>query len=147
MAKKPQLQDYLQDKLLPRIQTVERFQEMTQHQNLNRGNKATVGEHFEYLRDFVFGDMLDAIGNQKNWDERQIDRAVSVLQKRLYISGTPNERVANFKGMLDLAKEYYGHKHAFVLTRIYDIDQYLEANQDAVRDVQDVDQERASAKT
>lgn len=141
--KLPIMESYLADEILPRIEVVERFIEMTKHRNLNRGLHETVQAHFEHLRGYVFGDMLDAVGNQKQWTAALADRAERVLQRRLYIDGSPTERVHNFGAMLELAQEYYGHKRAFVLTRINETNQYLIKNPDAVADVEQKDLERA----
>lgn len=141
-SKLDQMTSYLSEEIQPRITTVEKFTEMTKHRNLNRGSHETVQDRFEHLRLYVFGDMLDAVGNQRGWTARQAERAQRILQKRLYISGSPADRVSNFKAMLELAQEYYAHKEAFVLTRIADTERYLRQNRDIVYDIQRIDQER-----
>jgi len=57
--------------------------------------------------------MLDAVAIQRRWTPEMTARARSVIQKRLYISDTPKQRVANFREMLALAQEYYGYKKGF----------------------------------
>lgn len=142
-GKVPRMQAYMDEELVPRIETVEKFIEMTKHRNLNRGSHETVQAHFEHLRKYVFGDMLDAVGNQRKWTARQAAKAERVLQRRLYIDGRPADRVQNFSAMLELAREYYGHKRAFVLTRIAETNQYLAKNSEAVQDAAEKDAERA----
>ena len=141
--KLPKMEAYLEEELESRIEVIQKFIEMTKHRNLSRGTYATVQARFEHLRQYVFGDMLDAVGNQKRWTEEHARRADQILQKRLYISGTKPDRVRNFMEMLELAEEYYGHKRAFVLTRIWETREYLRKNQDAVDDARQKDQERA----
>lgn len=142
-AKVPKMQAYLSEELLPRIEEVNRFIEMTRFRNLNRGAPDTVQAHFEHLRLFVFGDMLDAVSNHRNWTAAEAAQAERELQRRLYINGSPADRVANFRRMLELAQEYYGHKRAFVLTRVTETDRYLSTNRDAVEDAARIDEERA----
>lgn len=145
-GKLPRMEQYLDEDIMSRIQVIEKFQEMTRHRNLNRGTHETVQAHFEHLRLFVFGDMLDAVSNQKGWSASLTERAVRILQKRLYIDGSPADRVSNFKELLDLAEEYYGHKRAFVLTRIWETREYVSRNHEAAEDVKRVDAERANEK-
>lgn len=142
-GKVPRMEAYLEAELVPRIDTVEKFIEMTKHRNLNRGTHDTVQAHFEHLRLYVFGDMLDAVGNQRKWTAQQAAKAEKILQRRLYIDGHPADRVRNFRAMLELAQEYYGHKRAFVLTRIAETNQYLAKNSGAVADAAQKDAERA----
>lgn len=142
--KAPKMEAYLETDILPRIETVEKFMEMTKNRNLNRGNHETVCAHFEHLRLYVFGDMLDAVGNQRGWTASQAAEAERILQRRLYIDGSTPQKVQNFKAMLVLAQEYYGHKRAFLLTRINETKKYLRDNPKAVADVDAKDLERAA---
>ncbi len=142
-GKAPAMESYLQDEILPRLEVTKKFLEMTKNRNLSRGTHQTVKDRFEHMRLYVFGDMLDAIGNNKQWSEDQAERAVRIIQKRLYIDGSPAQRVTNFRAMLELAHEYYGHKRAFVLTRVAETKKYLHDNQDAVYDAAAKDIERA----
>lgn len=142
-GKLPKMEGYIVTDILPRIETIDRFIEMTKNRNLNRGSHDTVHAHFEHLRVYVFGDMLDAVGNQRGWTAKQSAQAERILQRKLYIEGSPAERIQNFKGMLDVAKEYYGHKYAFVLTRIAETHKYLRDNPVVVADVTAKDEERA----
>lgn len=143
-GKVPKMETYLATDILPRIATVHRFREMTKNRNLNRGNHETVHANFEHLRLYVFGDMLDAVGNQRGWTPEQAEKAVRILQRKLYIDGTTPERVQNFQAMLEVADEYYGHKYAFVLTRIAETQKYLRDNPNVVADIAARDEERAS---
>lgn len=145
--KLPQMETYLEEQVLPRIETVDRFVEMTRYRNLNRGKHETVREHFEHLRKFVFGDMLDAVGNHRGWSETEANLAEYELQKQLYVRGSTPERVHNFRAMLDLSKEYYQHKQAFILTRIAETNLYLIRNAEAAEDVKQKDEERARETT
>lgn len=142
-GKLPKMEGYIATDILPRIETIDRFIEMTKNRNLNRGNHETVHAHFEHLRLYVFGDMLDAVGNQRGWSAAQAKQADRVLQRRLYIDGSTPQRVQNFKAMLEVAREYYGHKYAFVLTRIAETHKYLRDNPTIVADVAARDEERA----
>lgn len=143
-GKLPKMQAYLDEEILPRVETVDKFIEMTTHRNLNRGTHETVQARFENLRLYVFGDMLDAVGNQRKWTADQAAKAERILQRRLYMDGSISERVVNFRSMLELAKEYYGHKRAFVLTRIAETNRYLGLNHEAALDVLQKDKERTS---
>ncbi len=141
--KAPLMEAYLGDEILPRIEVIDKFLEMTRNRNLSRGTHETVRDRFEHLRLTVFGDMLDAIGNNKQWSAEQAARAVRILQKRLYLNGHPAERVQNFRAMLELAHQYYGHKWAFILTRIAETKKYLSDNEAVVADIVATDEERA----
>ena len=142
-GKLPKMEAYIATDILPRIETIDRFIEMTKNRNLNRGSHETVHAHFEHLRLYVFGDMLDAVGNQRRWTATQAEKAQRVLQRRLYIDGSTPDRVQNFHAMLEVAKEYYGHKYAFVLTRIAETQKYLRDNPTIVADIAAKDEERA----
>jgi hypothetical protein len=143
-GKLPKMEGYLEEEIIPRIELIDKFIEMTRYRNLNRGSYETVRDHFEHLRLYVFGDMLDAVGNQREWSAASAARAERILQKRLYLEGSPADRVQNFKALLELADEYYGHKRAFIQTRIWETHEYIRKNPDAAKDVWRVDQERAN---
>jgi hypothetical protein len=142
-GKLPKMEGYIATDILPRLETIDRFIEMTKNRNLNRGNHDTVHAHFEHLRLYVFGDMLDAVGNQRGWTAKQAAQAERILQRKLYIEGSAAGRTQNFKAMLEVAKEYYGHKYAFVLTRIAETQKYIRDNPTIVADVAAKDEERA----
>lgn len=146
MSKQLKMESYLETDILPRVEVISKFLEMSANSNLSRGTQDTVRERFEMLRLYVFGDMLDAIGNQKQWTAEQAERAVRILQKRLYLEPDSTKRVANFEGMLLLADEYYGRKRALVLGRITESRLYLRKNSDAVDDVLATDAVRREEK-
>src|SRR5690606_26706957 len=132
------MQDLLDTKVLPKIDLIERFIEMTQgrNPNLSRGTRETVSKRFNELRTTVFDDMLDVIGLQREWSPDMTERAKCIIQKRLYISGSKAHRVANFKDMLALAHDYYGYKRALILTRISEADRYVKNHPDVLADIQ-----------
>lgn len=142
MGKGVQMRDYLQGELQPRLQIIGQFAEMTEHKTLARGSYSSMKNRVERLRVEVFGDMLDAIGNQRGWDETQAKLAERTLQKRLYLDPNKPRRVDNFKKMLKLAEDYYGHKHALVLGRIAEVEKYVRKNPDVYRNVLVTDEER-----
>lgn len=142
-GKLPKMENYLATDILPRIETIDRFIEMTKNRNLNRGSHETVRAHFEHLRLYVFGDMLDAVGNQRRWTAAQAEKGGRVLQRRLYVDGSTPERVQNFHELLQVARDYYGHKYAFILTRIAETQKYLRDNPTIVADIAAKDEERA----
>lgn len=53
---------------------------------------------------FTFPRMLEVVGREKEWTSEQADLAKRAIDVRLYLSG--NERVGNWRGMLDVADEY-----------------------------------------
>lgn len=138
------MQTLLDESILPKIDLIERFIEMTEAKNPNlaRGSRQAVSQRFEELRTTVFDDMLDAIGIKRNWSPELAEKAKRVIQKRLYMSGSPKERVANFRAMVALAHEYYGHKRALLLTKIEDARRYQRRNPEVVQDIEIVDQSR-----
>lgn len=140
--------DLLEQGIVPKINLIERFIEMTHgnNSNLARGTRKTVSERFEALRTTVFDDMLDAVALQRGWDESKAARAKNIIQKRMYISGTPRQRVANFGEMLALAQQYYGHKRALILTKIEDVKRYKRAKPEVMADIMAVDNERQQEK-
>jgi hypothetical protein len=144
MSRQLDMEKLLEESILPKIQLIERFTEMTEGHNFNlaRGTKETVSKRFEELRTTVFDDMLDAVALQRNWDEDMATRAKQIIQKRLYISGTVADRVANFKDMLVLAQDYYGYKRALLLTKIQGAKGYQRANPSVVADIMAVDEQR-----
>jgi hypothetical protein len=142
-SKQEKMETYLETDILPRVELIEKFQEMIKNRNLARGTADTVRERFEYLRTYVFGDMLDAIGNQRQWSARQAEIAKQVIQVRLYLDSDPRRRVENFRGMVGLAEEYYGRKRALVLGRIAESDRYMRRHPEAVSDVEAKDRERS----
>ena len=143
MSKQLSMENYLETDILPRIKTISKFIEMSANSNLSRGTQETVRERFETLRIYVFGDMLDAIGNQKRWTAPLAERAVRILQKRLYLEPDLTKRVANFEGMLKLGEEYYGRKRALVLGRIAESQKYYRKHPKAVADMKAKDDERS----
>lgn len=140
--KSEKMRGYLEAELEPRIKLIKQFTEMTQHKNLARGNYVSVKERVERLRTEVFGDMLDAIGNQRGWTESQSNLAERTLKKRLYLDPNKARRVENFKAMLELADDYYGHKYALVLGRIAESDRYRRKHADVWQDVLATDASR-----
>lgn len=60
----------------------------------------------------IFGNILEAVGNQKGWDERQADLAKRSLDVRLHFAG---DRVRNWRSMLKL-----GIDRTRKLRRIYE---------------------------
>lgn len=142
MQKEAAMAPYLQTEIIPRIQLIAQFTEMTVNHNLARGTNQTVKERVERLRTFVFGDMLDAIGNQREWNEAQATLAVRTLQKRLYLDPDKSRRVTNFAALLQLAEDYYGHKRALILDRIAQARKYQRDHPDVVADVIAKDEER-----
>ncbi len=146
MGKIPYMEKYLEEEIGPRREMIDRFIEMTKNPNLIRGTNESVQERFEYLRTFVFGHMLDAVRNNKQWTEKQAERAERILQKKLYIAGSGADRVHNFRAMLKLAQEYYGHKWAFIMTRIQESNEYLRYNQQVVDEIIALDKQREEEK-
>jgi hypothetical protein len=148
MDQQASMERLLQEGVMPKIELVERFMEMTRgrNSNLSRGTKESVSKRFDELRTTVFDDMLDAVALQRKWTEEMTERAKRIIQKRLYISGTVGQRVANFNEMLALAQEYYGYKRALLLTKIQDTKKYQRTNPDVVADIMAIDEERKQAK-
>lgn len=146
IGKEEAMYQHLQDELMPRIDTIKRFQEMIHYPNLNRGSNQRVRERTEILREYVFGDMLKAIGNLREWDTDKTTLASRTLQKRLYMDPDRGRRVKNFQAMLQLAEDYYGHKQAFVRSRIAEAAKYRRNHPEVLADVRAVDAERAAAK-
>lgn len=146
MGKIPHMEAYLAEQIQPRREMTDRFIEMTINPNLIRGTDESVRKRFEYLRTFVFGHMLDAVRNNKQWTEKQAERAERILQKKLYIAGSGTDRVHNFRAMLELARDYYGHKWAFIMTRIQESNEYLRDNQQVVDEIIALDKQREEEK-
>ena len=148
MGKEERMEQYLATELEPRLELVGKFLEMTQGKNANlaRGSRKAVRERFEHLRTFVFGDILDAIGGQREWSEETAKKAEMIIQKRLYIDGTSRDRVANLEEMLRLAEEYYGNVRALVLGRLAEVHKYYRKHPEAVADVDKVDKKRREEK-
>ncbi len=142
------MEQLLGESIMPKIELIEKFIEMTEGHNANlaRGTRESVSRRFDELRTTVFDDMLDAIALQRKWSEDMTVRAKRIIQKRLYISGKTREKVTNFKEMLDLAHDYYGYKMALLLTKIEDARKYQRAHADVVADIMTVDEERRQAK-
>lgn len=138
----------LQDSVLPKIDLIEKFIEMTRghNSNLARGSRQAVSKRFDELRTTVFDDMLDAIALQRGWNADMTERAKKIIQKRLYMSGHVRERIANFTEMLALAHDYYGYKRALLLTKIADAERYQRAQPEVVADIMAIDEERQRAK-
>lgn len=147
-GKEEGMEQYLATELEPRLELVGKFLEMTQGKNANlaRGSRRAVRERFEHLRTFVFGDMLDAIGGQREWSEDTAKKAEQIIQKRLYIAGASRDRVANLEEMLRLAEEYYGNVRALVLGRLAEVHKYYRKHPEAVADVEAVDKQRREEK-
>jgi hypothetical protein len=138
----------LQNGVLPKIDLIEKFIEMTRgnNPNLARGSRQAVSKRFDELRTAVFDDMLDAIALQRGWNGVMTERAKRIIQKRLYMSGHVRERIANFTEMLALAHDYYGYKRALLLTKIEDAKRYQRAHPDVVADIMAIDEERRRTK-
>lgn len=149
LKSRDEMQRLLETGILPKIELISRFSEMTQGRNPNlaRGTRESVSARFDELRGTIFDDMLDVIGLQRQWTPDMTKRAKRIIQKRLYISGSGAQRVRNFKEMLALADHYYGHKRALVQTRIYEADKYIYEREDILADIISVDDERQQAKT
>lgn len=148
MDRQASMESLLETQILPRIELIERFKEMSEgtNSNLARGTRQVVSERFEQLRTTVFDDMLDVIALQKKWSPDMVARAKRVIQKRLYVSGTPGQKVANFREMIGLAQLYYGHKRALILTKIEEARHYRRTNPDVVADIENIDKQRSSEK-
>lgn len=148
MDRQAKMEHLLEEQILPKIELIEKFIEMTEgrNANLSRGSEKTVSKRYEELRTTIFDDMLDAVALQKGWDQDFTTRAKKIIQKRLYISGTVTERVANFGEMLTLAHDYYGYKRALMLTKIQEARKYQRNNQDVVADIMAVDEQRQREK-
>jgi hypothetical protein len=143
MSKRIKMEAYLEQDMLPRVDIINKFSEMLKHTNLARGTEETVRKRFEELRLFVFGDMLDAIGNQRKWSPRQAEMAVRILQAKMYLDPLPRRRVNNFRGMVGLADEYYGHKRALVLGRIAESNKFIHSNPEVLAEIEALDRERS----
>lgn len=148
MSRQAAMEKLLQEKVIPKIELIERFLEMTEGKNVNlaRGTRETVSSRFEELRTTVFDDMLDAVAVTRGWSEEMTARAKRVIQKRMYISGELKDRVANFKEMLALAQEYYGCKRALILTKIEDARRYQRGRPEVVADILRIDEIRRREK-
>lgn len=144
MARRAKMGTLLEEGILPKIELIGRFIEMTEghNHNLARGTRESVSSRFETLRTTVFDDMMDVIGLQRGWSEDMTAKAKRIIQKRLYITGTIRDRINNFKEMLALANDYYGHKRALILTKIFEVDQYQRQHPEVVADILAVDEER-----
>ncbi len=148
MDQQASMERLLSEGILPKIELIEKFIEMTQGRNVNmaRGTRETVNRRFEELRTTVFDDMLDAAALQRGWTEDMATRAKRIIQKRLYISGTVRERVANFQDMLALAQDYYGYKRALMLTKIHEAVSYKRDNPEVLADIIATDEQRLREK-
>ncbi len=148
MERQTDMEDLIEDNIMPKIHLIDRFLEMAEGRNFNlaRGGRKVVSERFEELRMTIFDDMLDAVALQKKWTAEQTARAKQIIQKRLYISGSPRERVSNFREMLELARLYYGHKWALMKTKVEDANRYRRANPEVEADVYNVDEFRRHEK-
>jgi len=148
LVRRAKMEELLEKGIVPKIELIDKFIEMTEDRNYNlaRGTRESVSSRFETLRTTVFDDMLDAIGLKRGWSEDMTDRAKRIIQKRLYTAGTIRDRIDNFKEMLALANEYYGHKRALILTKIFEAKQYQRQHPKVVADILAVDEERRRAK-
>ncbi len=148
MRRQTDMEVLLEEDIKPKIVLIDKFVEMSEGSSINlaRGTRESVSKRFEELRETIFDDMLDAIALQKDWSDEMTAEAKRVLQKRLYISGDPKNRVANFREMTTLAKDYYGHKLALILTKIADAKKYLRKHPEIVADIKAIDEERRIAK-
>lgn len=148
IGKHQDMEALLTNGILPKIELIEKFIEMTQGRNPNmaRGSRESVSRRFELLRTTVFEDMLDAVALQRGWTPEMSDRAKRVIQKRLYVSGTISDRVANFQDMLLLARDYYGHKWALIMTKKYEALRFMRSNPEALADIMAVDEQRRQVK-
>lgn len=140
------MQRHLTGELLPRVKLIGQFSEMTRYPNLARGTNQTVRGRVEFLRDYVFGDMLEAIGNLREWDNDKSKLASRTLQKRLYLDPDERRRVANFGALLTLAGDYYGQKQALVRGRIAEAERYIRNRPEVVADIRATDAARAAEK-
>lgn len=148
MDQQAAMKKLLETGIVPKVQLIERFIEMTEGRNVNlsRGTRKTVSKRFEELRTTIFDDMLDAVALQRGWTADMTARARHIIQKRMYVSGTVGERVSNFKDMLTLAQDYYGYKRALILTKIQEAKKYQRDNSDVVADIIAVDEQRQHEK-
>lgn len=144
MEQQASMEKLLETGIMPKIELIEKFIEMTEGRNPNlaRGTRESVSKRFEELRTTVFDDMLDAVALQRGWKADMTERAKRIIQKRLYVSGSIKDRVANFNEMLSLAHEYYGYKRALILTKIQEARKYQRDNPEVVADIMAVDEER-----
>lgn len=138
----------LEEGVLPKIELIEKFIEMTDghNPNLARGSRESVSKRFDELRTTVFDDMLDAVALQRGWGEDKTARAKMIIQKRLYISGQTKDKVDNFKEMLALAQGYYGYKRALLMTKIQEAKKYQHDRPEVIADIMAIDEERRKAK-
>jgi|GEM_PF-998236 len=148
MTRRVKMEALLEKGIVPKTELIGKFLEMTEGRNYNlaRGTHESVSGRFETLRTTVFDDMLDAIGLQRGWSEDMTARAKRIIQKRLYVAGNIKGRINNFKDMLALAKDYYGHKRALILTKIYEVNKYQRQHPEVVADILTVDEERRRTK-
>ncbi len=148
MDRQSDMEKLLKERILPKQELIKKFIEMTEdnHFYLSRGTKRTVSERFEELRTTVFDDMLDAIGRKRKWSDEMTARAKQIIQKRLYISGTKTERLENFREMMLLAQEYYGHKWALISTKIEEARKYQRDHPEVTADILAVDEQRRKEK-
>lgn len=148
MNQRTNMEELLEEGIVPKIKLIEKFIEMTEGRNYNlaRGNRESVSRRFEDLRTTIFDDMLDAIGLKRGWSEDMTDRAKRIIQKRLYVAGDFKDRIANFKEMLALANDYYGYKRALIMTKIFEAKKYQRQHPEVVADILAVDEERRRAK-
>lgn len=148
MQRQADMEELLAEGIMPKIELIDKFNEMSRgrNQNLARGTRESVSQRFEELRTGVFDDMLDAVALQRGWTEEMTEKAKKIIQKRLYVSGTPKERKANFQEMLELAENYFGHKRALILTKIQEAKKYQHDRPEVVADIMAVDEQRLKAK-
>lgn len=142
MKKGVAMEQHLEGELRPRILLINQFQEMTKYPNLARGTSQSMRERVRYLHDYVFGDMLKAIGNLREWDTDQTALASRTLQKKLYLDPVKSRRITSFGATVTLAQEYYGHKQAFVLSRIAEVRKYMRTHPDVLENIRATDAAR-----
>jgi len=128
-SKLAKMQPYFDNVLSHRVEVTEKFIEMTQYPNLNRGNRETVRMRFNGLQLHVLGDMFTAIRVQKDWTEEQADLALRSFVKRIALDPVASRRPANLREILGLAHEYYGHKRALFATKIWETKKFIRDNQ------------------
>lgn len=123
-------QRYLDNALKNQNELIARFQEAAKYPGLARfGSEGAMREQLTYLRTYVFGGMLTTIGNQRDWNSTQQMNALKAINARLFLDRANNRHLVNFKGMLDLAAEWNGHKLAIIASRQWEAKKYIKKHE------------------
>ena len=119
--------NYLENVLVKQDKLIAQFQEAARYPGLARfGSEGVMREELTNLRTFVFGSLLTAIGNQRQWTAAQQQRAQKAVDARIFLDRHKNNHINNFKGMLDLASEWTGYKRAVIATRLWESKKYIQ---------------------